>query len=54
MDFFLMFPLRLIESDAELNVLKAVVNNVVAFFYPGESSFYARGPQMLDSLPSQS
>jgi hypothetical protein len=39
--------------DAELNALKAMVNNVIAFFYPGESSFEAR-PQMLDSLPTRS
>jgi hypothetical protein len=31
-------PLRLAESDAELNALKAMVDNAVAFFYPGESS----------------
>jgi hypothetical protein len=31
-------PLRLAESDAELNALKAMVKNVVAFFYPGESA----------------
>jgi hypothetical protein len=30
--------------DAELNALKAMVNNVIAFFYPGESSFEARPP----------
>jgi hypothetical protein len=52
MDFFLLFPLRLTESDAKLNALKAMVNNVVAFFYPGDSSFDTRAPQMLDSLPS--
>jgi hypothetical protein len=31
-----------------------MVNNTVAFFYPGESSSNARAPQMLDSLPSRS
>jgi hypothetical protein len=31
-----------------------MVNNVVTFFYPGESSSNARAPQMLDSLPSRS
>jgi hypothetical protein len=54
MDFFLLSPLRLTESDAKLNVQKAMVNNVVAFFYPGESSSNARAPQMLDSMPSRS
>jgi hypothetical protein len=53
-DLFLLSSLRLAESDAELNALKAMVNNVVAFFYPGESSSNARAPQMLDSLPGQS
>jgi hypothetical protein len=52
MDFFLLSLLRLTESDAKLNVQKAMVNNVVAFFYPGKSSSNARAPQMLDSLPS--
>jgi hypothetical protein len=28
-----------------------MVDNAVAFFYPGESSFEARSPQMLDSMP---
>jgi hypothetical protein len=31
-----------------------MVDNAVAFFYPGESSFEARTPQMLDSLPMRS
>jgi hypothetical protein len=31
-----------------------MVDNAVAFFYPGESSFKARTPQMLDSLPMRS
>jgi hypothetical protein len=35
---FLMTPLQLAESDAELNALKVMVDNVVAFFYPSESS----------------
>jgi hypothetical protein len=30
--------LRLVEIDAELNALKEMVENVVAFFYPGDSS----------------
>jgi hypothetical protein len=54
MDLFLLSSLRLAESDAELNALKAMVNNVVAFFYSGESSSNARAPQMLDSLPGRS
>jgi hypothetical protein len=31
-----------------------MVDNTVAFFYPGESSSGARTPQMLDSLPMRS
>jgi hypothetical protein len=31
-----------------------MVGNVVAFFYPCESSSKARAPQMLDSLPTKS
>jgi hypothetical protein len=38
LDFFSLFLLRLVESDAKLNALKAMVNIVVAFFDPGESS----------------
>jgi hypothetical protein len=44
MDFFLLSPLQLAESDVELNALKAMVNNAVAFFYSGESSFNIRAP----------
>jgi hypothetical protein len=42
-----------VEFDAELNALKAMVDNTITFFYPGESSIRARAPQMLDSLPSR-
>jgi hypothetical protein len=52
MDFFLLSPLRLTESDAEINALKAMVNYVVAFFYPCESASNAHAPQMFDSLSS--
>jgi threonine synthase len=45
---------RLAESDAELNALKAMVENADAFFYPNDSSTTVRAPQMLDSLPTQS
>jgi hypothetical protein len=31
-----------------------MVDNAIAFFYPGESSFGARAPQMLDSLLTRS
>jgi hypothetical protein len=54
MDFFLLTPLQLAESDTELNALKTMVNNTVTFFYPGESSSNVRAPQMLDSLPTRS
>jgi hypothetical protein len=36
--------------NVELNALKAMVDNVIAFFYPSESSSEACTPQMLDSL----
>jgi hypothetical protein len=54
MDFFLLSPLRLAESDAELKALKAMVNNVVSFFYPSEYSSNIRAPWMLDSLSTRS
>jgi hypothetical protein len=31
-----------------------MVDNTIAFFYPGESSSNTRAPQMLDSLPNRS
>jgi hypothetical protein len=31
-----------------------MVDNAVAVFYPGESSFRAHAPHMLDSLPTRS
>jgi hypothetical protein len=46
--------LQLAESDAELNALKVIVDNVVAFFYPVESSSDLCTLQMLDSLPIRS
>jgi hypothetical protein len=47
-------PLRLTESDVELNALKVMVENTVAFFYPGDSSTSDQAPQLLDGLPTQS
>jgi hypothetical protein len=40
--FSLLIPLRLIESDAELNALKVMVENAIAFFYHCTSSSNAR------------
>jgi hypothetical protein len=40
--------------DAELNALKARVDNAIAFFYPIESSSGSCAPQMLDSLSTRS
>jgi hypothetical protein len=40
----LLTPLRLTETDAELNALKAMVENVVVFFYPNDSSSASRAP----------
>jgi hypothetical protein len=46
--------LQLAEIDVELHALKALVENVVAFFYPGESSTIVWAPQMLDSVLTRS
>jgi hypothetical protein len=46
--------LRLVESDAKLNALNAMVDNAIAFFYPGESSSEACTLYMLDSLSTRS
>jgi hypothetical protein len=40
--------------DAELNALKAVVDNAIAFFYPGESYSGSHPPLMLDILLTRS
>jgi hypothetical protein len=40
----LLTPLRLTETDAELNALKAMVENVVVFFYPNGSSSASLAP----------
>jgi hypothetical protein len=50
----LLTPLWLAELDAELNALKAMVDNTMSFFYTGESSSAIHTPQMLDSLPNRS
>jgi hypothetical protein len=52
--FSLLTPLWLIESDVELNALKAMVENTFSFFYPSDSSTITQAPQMLDSLPTRS
>jgi hypothetical protein len=44
----------LAESDAELNTLKAMVENAITFFYLNDSSTTTRAPQMLYSLLTQS
>jgi hypothetical protein len=41
---FWLAPLQLLEPDVELNILKAMVDNTIAFFYPGESSSKVRAP----------
>jgi hypothetical protein len=50
----LLTPLLLVESDNKLKALKAMVENAVTFFYPGDFSTSARAPQMLNGLPTQS
>jgi hypothetical protein len=47
--FLLLTLLRLIESDAEPNALKAMVDNAIAFFYLDESSSEARPPDARQS-----
>jgi hypothetical protein len=47
-------PLWFAESDAELNALKVMVNNAVAFFYLGVSSSGTHDSQLLDSLSTRS
>jgi hypothetical protein len=54
LNHFLTDPLRLAESDVELNVLKGMVDNMVAFFYSCESSSKAHATHMLDSLATRS
>jgi hypothetical protein len=44
--------LQLTNIDAKPNTLKAMVENTIAFFYPGDSSTADRAPQMLDGLPT--
>jgi hypothetical protein len=46
--------LRLIENDAKLNALKAMVENVVSFLYPNDPSTATQAPQLLDGMPTQS
>jgi hypothetical protein len=50
----LLTPLWLAESNVELNAMKVMVENVVTFFYPGDSSIATQAPQMLDGLLTQS
>jgi hypothetical protein len=52
--YFLTNPLRLAESDADLNALNVMLENAIAFFYPGESSTRKHAPQMLHCLPRRS
>jgi hypothetical protein len=47
-------PLWLVESDVELDALKAMVENAVALFYPDDPSTSPRAPQLLDVLSTQS
>jgi septal ring factor EnvC (AmiA/AmiB activator) len=50
----LVIPLRLAQTEAELNALKAMVENAVSFFYPNDTSLAARAPLLLDGLPTRS
>jgi hypothetical protein len=46
----LLTSLQLTETNAELNTLKAMVENIVAFFYPSDPSSAARASELLDGL----
>jgi hypothetical protein len=50
----LLIPLPSAEIKAKRNALKAMVENVVAFFYPDDPDSAARAPQLLDGLLTQS
>jgi hypothetical protein len=46
--------LNILLTSLQLAELKAMVENVVSFFYPNDSSSAARAPQFLDGLLSRS
>jgi hypothetical protein len=46
--------LNILLTSLQLTELKAMVENVVSFFYPNDSSSAARAPQFLDGLLSRS
>jgi hypothetical protein len=45
---------HLAETEAELQTLKAMVENAVAFLYPDDHASATRAPQLLDGLPTWS
>jgi hypothetical protein len=51
--YILLTPIRITESDAELNTLKVMVKKVVSFFYPKDPSSDARTPQLINVLPNR-
>jgi hypothetical protein len=51
--YILLTPIRIAESDVELNTLKAMVKKVVSFFYHKDPSSDAQTAQLLDGLLSQ-
>jgi thiamine pyrophosphokinase len=44
----------LVETKVELQTLKAMVENTVAYFYPDDPASVARAPVLLDGLPTRS
>jgi hypothetical protein len=46
-----MFPA---DMEAELQTLKVIAENVVAYFYPQDSDTVSRAPELLDVLPTRS
>jgi hypothetical protein len=51
--YILLTPIRITESDAELNTLKVMVKKVVSFFYPKDPSSDAGTPQLINVLPNR-
>jgi hypothetical protein len=51
--YILLTPIRITESDAELNTLKVMVKKAVSFFYPKDPSSDAQTPQLINVLPNR-
>jgi hypothetical protein len=51
--YILLTPIRITESDVELNTLKVMVKKAVSFFYPKDPSSDAQTPQLINVLPNR-